>query len=142
MSSDPSVKWRHHPANASQLDLLADIIRYQAERLTKPHVEPRRVEWPTWAAPREIPPSERFRNVVDFAWAMAKVVEDAEFFGRAINRYDQHFGPKTYTVHWRDHATGAEHVANNGELMTIHEAVAAARLFADGWVVGAGNQET
>lgn len=132
MSKDPSVKWHHHPANASQLDLLADIIRYQADKINRPHIEPRAVQWPSWAAPREIPPVERCSTVVDFAWAMAKVVADAAFFGRATDRPR---GPRTYAVHWRDHDTGTEHVANNGELMTLEEAIAATRLFADGWVV-------
>lgn len=82
MSSDPSVKWYHHPANASQLDLLADIIRYQAERLAKPHIEPQRVQWPTWARKLPIPPVKYFGNVAEFAAAMGRLVADAEFLGR------------------------------------------------------------
>lgn len=80
--SDPSVSWHHHPANISELDLLADIIRYQAERMAKPHIEPQRVEWPTWARKLPIPPVKYFGNIAEFAAAMGRLVADAEFLGR------------------------------------------------------------
>lgn len=143
--SDPSVQWYDHPANASQLDLLADIIRFAADRLDKVRYGandgPREIVWPTWAAPRDIPPAEQFATVIDFARAMAGVVVDAEFFGaRELAREAR--DTKCYRVHWRDHTTGREHVANNGELMTFAAAKSAAALFTDGWVVGPIDQQT